>query len=167
MAITEKIFYTYLWLREDGTPYYVGKGKGRRAFTKNKHGVKCPNDEQRILVQEFPDESTAFAAEMFLISFYGRKDLKTGCLRNLTAGGEGVAGRHHTEEEKRRVSLALTGKPKTAEHNQKVALANTGKHPSEETRKKMSDAAQRRCTPEWKQQRREIIQQAARRRRLT
>jgi hypothetical protein len=83
-----QIFYTYLWLREDGTPYYVGKGKGNRAFIGNRHKVPVPPDRSRILIQEFPSEKDALSAEMFLIAYYGRKDVGTGCLRNLTPGGE-------------------------------------------------------------------------------
>jgi len=86
------MFYTYLWLRDDGTPYYVGKGTGRRAYTSWAHGVHKPADKHKILVQEFPTEQDAFAAEIFLIAYYGRLDLGTGCLRNLTAGGEGFSG---------------------------------------------------------------------------
>jgi hypothetical protein len=77
-------FYTYLWLREDGTPYYVGKGRGRRAFRKGSPSI------DRVLIQAFPSEEDALAAEIFLIAYYGRKDLGTGILRNLTDGGDGV-----------------------------------------------------------------------------
>jgi hypothetical protein len=80
-------FYTYLWLRDDGTPYYVGKGSGNRAFVQRRHTFPVPSVD-RILVQDFPNEEAAFAAEMFLISFYGREDLGEGCLLNLTDGGE-------------------------------------------------------------------------------
>jgi len=80
-------YYTYLWLREDGTPYYAGKGCGYRAFVKGRH-ITNPPPKERIVVQEWPDEEIALAMEMYLIDFYGRKDIGTGCLRNRTDGGD-------------------------------------------------------------------------------
>jgi hypothetical protein len=86
------MYYTYLWLREDGTPYYVGKGSGRRAYVNcGRTNAYAPVDHDRIILQEFISERDALDAEIFLISFYGRKDLQTGCLRNLTAGGDGIS----------------------------------------------------------------------------
>jgi hypothetical protein len=96
-------YYTYIWHREaDGTPYYVGKGKGRRAFDSDRHYVKCPTDRSRITIQYWPDENTAFAFERYLIDFWGRKDLGTGCLRNLSDGGEGPS--NPSEETRRKCS---------------------------------------------------------------
>jgi hypothetical protein len=85
------MFYTYLWLRGDGTPYYVGKGSGKRAFTSGAHGVHRPKDTGRIILQEHSSEEDAFCAEIFLIAYYGRKDTGVGCLRNRTDGGEGLS----------------------------------------------------------------------------
>ena len=82
-------YYTYFWLRADGTPYYVGKGKENRAFTSIDHNVKCPINLDRIIVQYYESESEAYEAEVFFIAYFGRKDLSSGCLRNLTNGGDG------------------------------------------------------------------------------
>ena len=94
-------FYTYLWLRYDGTPYYVGKGKGNRAYTSEGHSVRRPKDSSRILLQAFLTEQDALEAEKILIAFFGRLDLGTGCLRNLTDGGDGVT---HSPEQRRKKS---------------------------------------------------------------
>jgi hypothetical protein len=93
-------FYTYLYLREDGSPYYVGKGKGNRAFVSH-IGHRPPKNRSRIIVQPWPDEATAFAYEIYQIDFWGRKDLGTGILRNQTEGGQGPSGHVATEAERR------------------------------------------------------------------
>jgi len=85
------MFYTYLWLREDGTQYYVGKGKGNRARQDLGHTVRRPPKE-RIVVFPATSEVDAFETEIALIWYYGRKDLGEGCLRNLTDGGDGASG---------------------------------------------------------------------------
>jgi len=96
-------YYTYQYLRaKDGTfpagsPYYVGKGQGKRAWVSHP-GHRPPRDSSLIRIQYWPDEATAHAYEMYLIDFLGRIDLGTGCLRNLTNGGDGVSGYRWSEE---------------------------------------------------------------------
>lgn len=80
-------YYVYEYLREDGTPYYVGKGQGKR--WRDPHSVAIPPKERVRFVQENMLEKDAFKLEEELILKYGRKDLGTGILRNLTSGGEG------------------------------------------------------------------------------
>jgi hypothetical protein len=117
-----KIFYVYLWLREDGTPYYVGKGTGYESLTIRGryrayspfHNVKRPKDFSRILVQDYQDEKEALLVERFFISLYGRLDLGTGCLRNFTDGGEGQSGRIVSSSQRERQSKALIGRKAAA-----------------------------------------------------
>lgn len=134
------MFYTYMWLRENGTPYYVGKGSGRRAFTSWSHGVHKPALKERIIVQDFESEEDALSAEKFLINFYGREDLSEGCLRNLTDGGENPPiawgnknrlGSITSEETKKKISKSLL-------KVRDKLRGNLGRIMSEETRKKMS-----------------------------
>lgn len=88
-------FYVYLYLREDSTPYYVGKGKGRRAWDQHRvrnRGVMTPNDPTRILIFQWDlTEVWAFILERKLIHWFGRRDNATGALQNKTAGGQGVS----------------------------------------------------------------------------
>ena len=97
------IFYVYILFRPwDGSPFYVGKGKGARwlKFNRpdNRHfrailkkarrlGLEVPS----VKIRDGLAEDEALSLEMIFIAAIGRG--KKGPLVNLTDGGDGVSGR--------------------------------------------------------------------------
>ena len=101
------MYYTYAYLREDRTPYYIGKGKGNRAYIRRQRRVSPPIDRNRIiLLKQNLTEAEAFRHEIYMIAVYGRKDLGTGILWNNTNGGEGCSGSIYSEDARKKISDA-------------------------------------------------------------
>jgi hypothetical protein len=145
-------FYVYMYLRtnsskhgEAGSPYYIGKGKGHRVLDSNRH-IPRPTDTANIVF--FATDLTEWDAhqlEMLLIHRFGRIDLGTGSLRNLTDGGEGQSGRIQPEDEKRRKSEWMKANPNRG--NAVCPKWPKGKPRSEETKAKQS--ASMKGKPAW------------------
>ena len=137
-------FYTYAFLREDRTPYYIGKGSCRRIYENKGRPCGRPKDISRVIfLKQNLTEEEAFRHEIYMIAVFGRKDLGTGILHNRTDGGEGCSGCIPSEETKRKISEKNKGKnkpPRSKEHRKKLSEVNKGKILSEETRKKISEA---------------------------
>lgn len=141
------IYYVYAYLRSKdsktakaGTPYYIGKGCKRRLY--EKHGtIPVPTDKSLIIfLEQRLTNVGALAIERRLIRWYGRKDLGTGILRNMTNGGDGSTSSPPWNK----------GIKATAEHKAKNANAQLGKKrgpPSAATKEKLSTAAKRRAPP--------------------
>jgi len=149
MKIPER-FYTYAYLREDRTPYYIGKGQKDRAYYKYKGEIKPPKDKSRIIfLKQNLTEEEAFKHEKYMIVVFGRKDLGTGILRNKTDGGEGTSGWVPSEETRRKQRESMKGennpnygKSPSEETRIKLSKSNKGKSRSQETRRKQSKAKQ-------------------------
>ena len=115
-------FYVYVWYRADGSPCYVGKGKGnrwrehsrksgcrtnswlRRIFAKDGKQMRC-----ELIARELCEDH-GHELERFLIGLIGRR-ATGGPLVNATDGGEGVCGFVFSEISRRKMQRRadLTG----------------------------------------------------------
>lgn len=128
------IYYVYAYInKKTGKPYYIGKGKGKRAF--QKHGrISVPRDNQFIVFCETNlTDVGACAIERRLIAHWGKKIDGTGILLNIADGGEGWVGKRDekTAERLRTMNIGIKRKdvsnyrkPKSPEHRAKLAELN-------------------------------------------
>lgn len=139
--MSDKKFYVYAYNREDGTPYYIGKGTGKRAWRKHTP-INLPKDKNRIIIlRDNLDEQSAFLLEIELIQKYGRKDIGTGILHNRCDGGQGNSGYSQSDEARKKISVAHQGRHHTEQSKQNMSTGQKGKTFSEEAKLNMSIAS--------------------------
>jgi group I intron endonuclease len=152
-----KTHYTYAHAKPDGTIFYIGKGIGRRAYSKNRNNywkniVAKYGYEVQILAH-WNTEKESLDHEVLLIACM--KDMGIE-LCNLTDGGEGATGYKHKEEHKVKLKgntygssswgMTFKGKKHSAESRAKMSYVRIGNKNklgaklSDESRNKISKA---------------------------
>jgi len=152
---TQEVFYIGISLLDDNKYSRAYNKYGRNKLWKS---ITAKTDyEVHIMLEGLTEEET-FSKEIEFIEIYGRRDLGTGTLANLTSGGEGSFKRIKSDEERRKIrermlgeSNPMYGKKITKEQSERRSKARKGKRlgaeshrygkkASEETRLKMSIA---------------------------
>lgn len=166
--MSEERFYYYIYLdpRKNFEPFYAGKGTGYRVarHLKQTQNSFCQNVikairkaglEPTICVSKLITEAESFAWETQIIKRYGRRDLGTGCLTNLTDGGEGQSGWVPSEETRAKIGHSNRGRTHTEEAKAKISCAQIGnqkakgyKHTDEAREKIKAKRAKQVFTPE-------------------
>lgn len=151
--------YVYRHIRLDkNEPFYIGIGSDsnyKRAYCIQKRNniwykiVKKSLYEVEILLDNLTWNHACIKEKEF-IKLYGRKNLKTGILSNLTDGGEVVLGLKFTDDSRIKMSFAQKNKKpiseKTRINMRKATLKRDsgaylrGKKQSEETKLKRSQS---------------------------
>ena len=135
------VVYRHIRL-DTGTPFYIGIGKTiKRAYSKRNRNfwwqrivAKC-----EYYVEILFDNLSwidACEKEKELIKLYGRKDMNTGILINLTDGGDNSIGYKHTKESLLKISNASKNRSKSDETIRKWK-ENMNFEKSEETKEKI------------------------------
>lgn len=126
--MSNNIFYVYQYLREDGTPFYIGKGSKDRINENHEPWITIPSPEYRQIIKDNMSEQDAFDFELSLIKKYKRK-IDGGILENKKLSRwVAQAGWKHSDETKRKISEKNSGKIRSDEQRKNYKGTNTVEH---------------------------------------
>lgn len=141
--------YVYRHIRLDkNEPFYIGISNSKtyeRAYTKSHrnnmwHKIINKTEYRVDIVIDGLTYDEAKEKEAEFIALYGRINIKTGILCNMTEGGDGTVGYVFDEETREKIRQANKGWKPTEEMLKKMSKARKGKKFSEEHRKNLSKA---------------------------
>ena len=152
-------YYLYRHIRLDkNEPFYIGIGSKedkphphirseyRRAFTTNRKEssiwkrIIAKTDYRVEIMLECDDKEFIKQREIEFIKLYGRIDKKTGCLANMTDGGDGLINYIRTEKQNNEHAEKMRGRIQSEEEKRKRNESRRGYKHSEETRRKISES---------------------------
>lgn len=125
------VYYVYAHCKvSDNQPFYIGKGKGKRAYSKKGRSsfwkkVTNKYDWYVSILHSNLSEQDALNKEIELIALYGRRDNGTGVLVNLTDGGESTT--NLSEHSRQKISEKAKGRAVSDDVKKRLSLLNKGK----------------------------------------
>lgn len=152
ISLSECNFYVYLHSRlNTGEPFYIGKGKGKRAFSeqrRNRYWKQIVVEDGGFYTSFLATDITEELAWLVEIESIALFKLRLCSLANITPGGEGASGYFLSAETRAKLSAARKGKPlwklrgrKTSkEVLAKLSIIRKGKKHTEEHRRNISNA---------------------------
>lgn len=155
-------YYVYILHREDGTPFYIGKGVTSPSYKRSARPAqhfeskkthkslyafiqKRRREQMWVSIHCFSaDENLVLLEEAALIEKYGRR-LDGGILFNLSAYGGGQTSIPKSAETKRKLSIAHTGKIVSRATRLKIGFMSRGRRHGEYTKMKLRAIAANRA----------------------
>lgn len=143
------MIYIYLIVNKVNGKTYVGQRKSSKEWyedsymgsgkllgkAKQKYGIE---NFEKFLIQYCYSKEETDKAERFWIAEYRRRGKAE---YNIADGGQScMAGRHHTEETKRKMSEAHKGQYVSEETRRKLSECRKGRHLTDEAKRKVSEA---------------------------
>ena len=137
---TNEVFYVGIGINSKSYKTPFKRANSNRNRSKFWHYIVSKAGYKVEIIFENMSRDEACIKESDHIKLYGRRDIETGILVNMTNGGDGLNGHIFTDEHKKRIGIKHKGRVFSDESKKRMSESAKGKKLSSETKRKISEA---------------------------